>query len=79
MPLRKTAAIAAFPLLLSGCAALLAQDCAGDAYEIGRRDGRIGAYAQSERYRERCGAGFDAARYTEGWRQGLYDRPLPPR
>ena len=68
---------AASAALVAGCAELVSADCGGDAYQIGRRDGRIGAYEQAERYSARCGPQFDPARYAAGWRDGLADRPRP--
>lgn len=65
--------------ILAGCAEILTADCSGDAYQIGRRDGRIDAHAQAERYTARCEPQFDAARYVAGWRDGIADRPPPPR
>lgn len=70
--------LAASSALLAACAGIVAGDCSGDAYQTGRRDGRIGAYAQADRYAARCGPQFDSARYTAGWRDGLADRPRPP-
>lgn len=66
-------------ILISGCAALAVDECAADPYQLGRRDGRIGAYAQAESYSARCAgpARFDVNRYLEGWRDGLADRPRP--
>jgi len=66
-------------ILISGCAALAVDDCKADPYEVGRRDGRVGAYAQAENYSARCAgrARFDVDRYLEGWRDGLADRPRP--
>ncbi len=57
-------------LLLAGCAA----DCGPDWYEIGARDGRLGAY-QAGIYARRCSVPVDTARYDEGWRAGFDQRP----
>lgn len=63
---------------LSGCAGTDSADCSGDWYAIGRRDGRIGAYSQAERYAKRCGVPVDVQRYEEGHRAGSAERPRPP-
>jgi hypothetical protein len=61
-------------LALSGCAA----DCGPDWYQVGERDGRLGAQSQVENYAARCGgARPDAARYAEGYRAGFAHRPVP--
>lgn len=66
-------------VLLSGCAALAVDECTADPYQLGRRDGRIGAHSQAESYSARCAgrARFDVDRYLEGWRDGVADRPRP--
>jgi hypothetical protein len=61
-------------LALCGCAA----DCAGDWYEIGARDGRLGAEPQVEIYAARCGVQPDAGRYSEGYAAGFAQRPRIP-
>ena len=61
-------------VLASGCAA----DCGADWYELGARDGRLGAEAQAEVYAARCGVKPDAARYEEGYRAGSAQRPRVP-
>jgi hypothetical protein len=63
-------------LLLCGCAGT--DDCAGDAFQLGARDGRMSYGGQPERYAARCGASFDAARYEAGYRQGASQRPHVP-
>jgi hypothetical protein len=61
-------------LALPGCAA----DCGPDWYQVGERDGRLGAQSQVENYAARCGgARPDAARYAEGYRAGFAQRPIP--
>lgn len=71
--------LAASAALLAGCAAIVADECTADSYEIGKRDGRMAAYSQAEIYAARCGTRgqFDAARYSEGRRAGLAERPIP--
>lgn len=64
-------------LLLSGCAAITVDECTADSYQVGKHDGRIGAYAQSDRYAARCGGRFSASRYMDGWRDGWAERPKP--
>jgi hypothetical protein len=64
------AALLATLLLLAGCAA----DCGPDWYEIGARDGRLGAY-QAQLYASRCSVPVDNARYDEGWQAGAAQRP----
>ena len=73
------AALGAAALLLAGCAALAENECTADSYQIGKRDGRIGAYAQADAYAARCGARsrFEASRYLDGWRDGWAERPKP--
>ncbi|MCD6041771.1 MAG: hypothetical protein K0R40_1374 [Burkholderiales bacterium] len=60
-------------MALAGCAA----DCGPDWYEIGSRDGRLGAQGQIENYARRCGTAPDATRYAEGYRAGFAQRPIP--
>jgi hypothetical protein len=68
------AALVLWSLLVSGCAA----DCGPDWYQIGERDGRLGAQSQVDYYAARCsGARPDAARYAEGYRAGFARRPIP--
>jgi hypothetical protein len=62
-----------FLTLIAGCAT----DCGSDWYALGQRDGRLGAQPQSEFYAARCAAPVDAARYSDGWRAGYAQRPLP--
>lgn len=69
--------LAAVALFLAGCAALVEKECTADSYQIGKRDGRIGAYAQADRYAARCGGRFSASRYMDGWRDGFAERPKP--
>jgi hypothetical protein len=59
--------------VLAGCAA----DCGPDWYQVGERDGRLGAQSQLENYAARCGGRPDAARYAEGYRAGFAQRPIP--
>lgn len=68
------ATVVSLSLVISGCAA----DCGPDWYQIGERDGRLGAQSQVEYYAARCGgARPDAARYAEGYRAGFARRPVP--
>lgn len=68
-------ALAAFCVVLSGCAAIAKLDCDTDWYETGRRDGRLGADSQIENYAARCDGNVDRARYAEGLQVGLAMRP----
>ena len=64
--------LAACTLLVSACAS----ECGSDWYQVGERDGRMGAGSQAERYTARCGQ-VDTARYNEGYREGFALRPPP--
>ena len=68
-------------LIMAGCAGLSGAECrSSDWYQIGQRDGRLGAQPQLDLYAAQCGqngARPDAARYTEGWQAGFSERPLP--
>jgi hypothetical protein len=66
-------AILSLCALLGGCAS---NDCAMNAFELGQRDGMLGAN-QTERLGASCGGSFDAARYTEGYRETFARRPPP--
>jgi len=59
-------------LLLSGCAGMGTADCA-DAFALGQNHGMLAA-DQSERLAAQCGGSFDAARYADGFRDGLSRR-----
>jgi hypothetical protein len=59
--------------MLSACAS---NDCATNPFELGQRDGMLGAN-QTERHVSRCGSSFDAGRYTEGFRDSFSRRPAP--
>jgi len=61
-------------LVLAGCA--VGNDCAMNAFDLGQRDGLLGA-SQAGRYAAACGASFDAARYTDGVQDGFSRRPPP--
>ena len=76
--MRTTALISLACLLGAACAGTGA-DCAADAYQLGRRDGRLGAGldAQADIYGARCGAPIDRTRYAEGYRDGFRERPIP--
>jgi hypothetical protein len=60
-------------LLGGGCAS---NDCATNPFELGQRDGMLGAY-QAERHVARCGASFDPGRYGEGFQETFSRRPPP--
>ena len=71
--MRITALALAF--VVCGCAS----DCGGDWYQVGARDGRIGAEPQIDNYAARCsGVQPDAARYAEGYAAGFAQRPRIP-
>lgn len=63
---------------LSGCAGAGSSDCTGDWFDIGKRDGRMGAFSQPDLYAKRCGVPVDTQRYEEGYRAGSAERPRPP-
>lgn len=65
-------------IALSACAGAQSSDCTGEWFEIGKRDGRMGALSQAERYGARCGIPVDVQRYEEGYRAGSAERPRPP-
>lgn len=65
-------------LLIAGCAGLSKVDCSADAYQLGERDGRLGATPQAEIYAQRCGASPDLQKYNAGWAAGRAQRPTPP-
>ena len=61
-------------LVLASCS--VGNDCAINSFELGQRDGVLGSN-QGGRYASACGSSFDAARYTEGFRDGFSRRPPP--
>ena len=63
--------------LLGGCASVSAADCGADWYATGARDGRLGATPQAQSYAARCGGAVDEKRYSDGWRDGYSQRPVP--
>jgi hypothetical protein len=65
-------------LLVAACAGGGSKDCSSDWFEIGSRDGRLGAEPQPEAYEKRCGTQIDRARYQEGWSAGNARRPRVP-
>ena len=68
--MRLALAAAAYCLAISGCAGVTEQDCRGDWYQIGWRDGQRGDAPDVGRYAEQCGpygVQPDAERYREGW------------
>ena len=70
------AAAAFAAALLAGCATSAA-DCNSDWYDIGARDGRLGATPQADYYVSRCTGPVDRARYASGWEAGFAQRPSP--
>jgi hypothetical protein len=64
-------------VLVGGCAGFSNSDCGGDWYSIGARDGRLGATPQPQSYGAHCGVPVDEQRYSEGWRAGYSERPVP--
>ena len=65
--------IVLFCSLLGACAS---NDCATGSFEVGQRDGMLGAN-QAERLAAKCGGSFDSARYAEGYRETFSRRPPP--
>ena len=63
---------------LAACAGFDAPGCDSDWYEVGLRDGFLGAPWQDESYAQRCGDAVNAVRYREGWRDGDRRRPRAP-
>lgn len=63
-------------IALAGCATG-AKDCGADWYQVGQRDGRLGATPQPDYYAAQCTAAVDRARYQDGWDAGYAQRPLP--
>jgi hypothetical protein len=61
--------------LVGGCAGT-GNDCASDAYQLGERDGVLRSY-EGSRHAARCGAGFNEARYREGYAEAASRRPIP--
>ena len=58
------------------CRLRFGNDCATNPFELGQRDGVLGSN-QGGRYASACGSSFDAARYTDGFRDGFSRRPPP--
>ena len=65
--------LAVCTLLLSACAS----ECGSDWYQVGERDGRMGASPQVDSYMSRCSGQVDIARYREGYSAGFALRPPP--
>jgi hypothetical protein len=57
----------------AGCATYGATDW----YEIGARDGRLGAWPQDEYLQSRFSTSTDRAQYLRGWDAGFAQRPHP--
>jgi hypothetical protein len=65
-------------VLLSGCASGAVVECQGvDWYQTGKRDAIMGARDESKVIAESCGSAFDAARYRQGFDEGLRGQPKP--
>ena len=62
------------PVLVLLCAGCATVDCNSNWFEIGQRDGRLGADSQVESYSGSCPQ-VDRARYAEGHQAGLAMRP----
>ena len=62
--------------VLASCAGVGANDCSADPFQLGQRDGALGAN-EVERHAARCGASFNAERYREGYRDTVSRRPIP--
>ena len=62
--------------LPSGCASGAVVECHGvDWYQAGRRDARMDGRDESKIIAASCGSAFDAARYRQGFDEGLRERP----
>ena len=62
--------------VLAGCATAGGNDCSSDPFQLGQRDGVLGAN-EADRHAARCGGSFNAERYREGYRDGFSRRPIP--
>jgi hypothetical protein len=62
--------------MLAGCATAGGSDCSTDPFQLGQRDGVLGAN-ELDRHAARCGASFNAERYRDGYRDGFSRRPIP--
>jgi hypothetical protein len=62
--------------VLAGCAGVGASDCSTDPFQLGQRDGALGAN-EVDRHAARCGTSFNAERYREGYRDSVSRRPIP--
>jgi len=63
--------------LVAGCAGMTERECAADWFETGQNEGRIGASGMDQRHASHC-PNFDAARYREGYLDGISKRRPPP-
>ena len=66
----------AFCTVLAGCASTGGSDCSTDPFQLGQRDGVLGAN-EVDRLAARCGASFNTERYREGYRDVFARRPIP--
>ena len=73
----RIAAAGVLAVIVAGCAGFGVPDCGSDWYEIGMRDGRLGASSQVERYATTC-PNLDRKRYEEGHAVGTAARPRLP-
>jgi hypothetical protein len=68
-------------LLASICLLAAAAGCATGAttdwYDIGARDGRLGAWPQDEYLQSRFSTSRDRDQYLRGWDAGFAQRPHP--
>jgi hypothetical protein len=65
-------------VLLHGCATGAAVECNGvDWYQAGRRDATLDGRDESKIIAESCGTAFNAARYRQGFDEGLREKPKP--
>jgi hypothetical protein len=65
-------------VLLSACASGAAVECHGvDWYQAGRRDARMAGRDESKIITESCGSAFDAARYRQGFNEGMSEQSKP--
>jgi hypothetical protein len=78
MLLRIVLITCALLLAVSGCAGGVVECHGVSWYRLGLDDGQAGAEGERQRYAASCGSDFDAARYQQGFQDGLARRPKPP-